>query len=76
MATYSYHILIIGNTFKIFFSETMIPKAYIFGFYYRDLVCNYEQFSKKNLFKSFVEIELSYVFTINMFSTAANCMEK
>ena len=28
------------------------------------------------LFKSFVKIELSYVFTINMLSTAENCMEK
>ena len=28
------------------------------------------------LFKKFVKIELSYVFTINMFSTAKNCMEK
>ena len=28
------------------------------------------------LFKSFVKIELSYVFTINMFSTAENCIEK
>ena len=27
-------------------------------------------------FKSFVKIELSYVFTINMFSTAENCIEK
>ena len=26
------------------------------------------------LFKSFVKIELSYVFTINMFSAAENCM--
>ena len=33
-------------------------------------------FYKKNLFKSFVKIGLSYVFTINMFSTAENCMEK
>ena len=34
-------------------------------------------FEKKSfLFKSFVKIELSYVFTINMFSTAENCMEK
>ena len=33
----------------------------IFGFFYF-------------LFKSFVKIELSYVFTINMFSTAENCM--
>ena len=28
------------------------------------------------LFKSFVKIELSYKFAINMFSTAKNCMEK
>ena len=27
-------------------------------------------FRKKNLFKSFVKIELSYIFTINMVSTA------
>ena len=28
------------------------------------------------LFKSFGKNELSYVFTINMYSTAENCMEK
>ena len=28
------------------------------------------------LFKSFVKVELSFVFTIKMFSTAENCMEK
>ena len=28
------------------------------------------------LFKSFVKVELSYVFTIKMFSTAENCMER
>ena len=28
------------------------------------------------LLKSFVKIELNYVFTMNMFSTAENCMEK
>ena len=35
-------------------------------------------FSKKKSFllKSFDKIELSYVFTINMFSAAENCMEK
>ena len=33
-------------------------------------------FEEKNLFKSFVKIELSYVFTINMFSTAESCMEQ
>ena len=31
---------------------------------------------KKNLFKSFVKIVLSYVFTINMFITVENFMEK
>ena len=31
---------------------------------------------KKNFFKSFVKIELSYAFTINLFTTAKNCMEK
>ena len=35
-------------------------------------------FLEKNsfLFKSFVKIELSYVFTINMFRTTENCMEQ
>ena len=35
-------------------------------------------FSKKNYFhfKSFVKVELSYVFTIKLFSTAEYCMEK
>ena len=28
------------------------------------------------LFKSFVKVELSYVFTINLFTIAGNCMEK
>ena len=28
------------------------------------------------LLKSFVKVELCYVFTINMFSTAENCKEK
>ena len=32
-------------------------------------------FRKKNLFKSFVKIELSYVFTLNMSSIAESCME-
>ena len=34
-------------------------------------------FRKKNyfLFKSFVKVEISYVFTIKMFNTAENCME-
>ena len=36
-------------------------------------------FRKKKLFKlfkSFVKIELSYVFTINLFSIAENCVEQ
>ena len=33
-------------------------------------------FQKKNLFKSFVKIELSYAFTINLFTTAEKCMER
>ena len=28
------------------------------------------------LFKSFIKIKLSYVFTINVFSTAESCMEQ
>ena len=31
---------------------------------------------KKTLLKSFVKIELSYVFAINLFTKAKNCMEK
>ena len=33
-------------------------------------------FEKKIRFKSFVKIELNYVFTINMFIKVENCMEK
>ena len=35
-------------------------------------------FRKKKyvLFKSFVKVEICYVFTINMFTIAENCMEK
>ena len=35
-------------------------------------------FRKKKyfLFKSFVKVELSYVFAINLFTIAENCMEK
>ena len=40
--------------------------------------CNYEHFSKKKyfLFKSFVKVELSCVFTIKMLKAAENYMEK
>ena len=47
--------------FKAAYSVTM-NIFFIFFFYF--------------LFKSFVKVELSYVFTIKMFSTAENCMEK
>ena len=42
------------------------------------LIAAYENFSKKKyfLFKSFVKVELRYVVTINLISTAENCMEK
>ena len=34
-------------------------------------------FRKKSILKMvFVKVELSYVFTINLFSIAENCMEK
>ena len=40
--------------------------------------CNYEHFSNFCIFfyKSFVKVELSYVFTINLFNIAENCTEK
>ena len=41
----------------------------------RSVTMNIFPKKKKILFKSFVKIELSYVFTIDMFSTAENCME-
>ena len=47
--------------------------AYVFKDTTRSVTMNI--FQKKNLFKSFAKVELSYVFTINMFSTAENCME-
>ena len=37
---------------------------------------DFQKKKKKNIFKSFVKIGLSYVFTMNMFSTAENRMEK
>ena len=33
-------------------------------------------FHKKSIFNSFVKVELSYVFTINLFTIAENCTEK
>ena len=42
------------------------------------LSSNYELFSifLYFLFKSFVKVELSYAFTINLFTITKNCMEK
>ena len=59
--------------------EIFIQKIYI---------CGYDQMILKRpatitffeifyfLFKSFVKVELSYVFTINLFTIAENCTEK
>ena len=51
------------QTFCLYFKETRSVTMNIFE-------------KKSFLFKSFVKIESSHVFTINMFSTAENCMEK
>ena len=42
----------------------------------RSVTMNIFRNKKYFLFKLFVKIELNYVFTINMFSTAENCMKK
>ena len=42
----------------------------------RSVTMNIFRKKKSFVFKSIVKIELSYVFTINMFSTAESCMEK
>ena len=48
---------------KIFLKETKPATMNIFTFFYF-------------LFKSFVKVELSFVFTINLFTIAENCTEK
>ena len=48
---------------KITVKETKSATMNIFDFFYF-------------LFKSFVKVELSYVFKINLFTIAENCMEK
>ena len=50
------------NTFNSF-KETKSATMNIFRFFYF-------------VFKSFVKVKLSYVFTINMFTIAENCTEK
>ena len=48
---------------ETFLKETKSATMNIFRFFYF-------------LFKSFVKVELSYAFTINMFTIAENCTEK
>ena len=48
---------------KILLKETKPATMNIFPFFYF-------------LFKSFVKVELSFVFTINLFTIAENCTEK
>ena len=50
------------NLLSIFFKETKSASMNIFRILF--------------LFKSFVKVELSYAFTINMFTGAENCTEK
>ena len=47
----------------VLFKETKSATMNIFRFFYF-------------VFKSFVKVELSYVFTINLFTIAENCKEK
>ena len=54
------HIL---SLFLTSFKETKSATMNIFRFFYF-------------LFKSFVKVKLSYVFTINLFTFAENCTEK
>ena len=57
------------------YHKTMFDRYYCMFKKTRSVTMNI--FRKKNIFfKSFVKIELSYVFTINMFSTAESCMEQ
>ena len=55
-----YHVIFIGYIFKETKSATM--SIFRFFFYF--------------LLKSFVKIEISYVFTINLFTIVENCTER
>ena len=65
----SLRLHLVGGTVYVYAVETTLKET-------RSVTMNI--FSKKKciLFKSFVKIELSYIFTINMVSTAKNCKEK
>ena len=57
-----------------FFGAVFASKGYPFKAAYPVTMNIFRK--KYFLFKSFVKVELSYVFTIEMFSTAEICMEK
>ena len=59
----SIDVLLSMATHDMLIKETKSATMNIFPFFYF-------------LFKSFVKVELSYVFTINLFTIAENCMEK
>ena len=60
-----------------FTSQGIIPAKSLVSFKdTRSVTMNIFRKKKNFLFKSFVKVEISYVFIINMFSTAENCMEK
>ena len=66
---------------QIFFVIKTLVHNYSFHFLRelkdtRSVTMNIFRKKKKIFFKSFVKIELSYFFTINMFSTAESCMEQ
>ena len=64
-----FDIVIIYAFGKAVFRNIHIKAAY-------SVTMNIFRFFFYFLFKSFVKVELGYVFTIKMFSTAENCMEK
>ena len=60
---FSYRVWSIQNINNVlYFKETKSATMNIFEFFYF-------------VFKSFIKVELSYVFTINLFTIAENCTE-
>ena len=66
------------NGIILYYFKTNYSVFFIFLLFLKrlDLYITMNIFRKKNLFKSFVKIDLSYVFTKNMFRTAESCMEQ
>ena len=60
---------------RILHSKYCAPKTYVKVTKSATTCMNIFQ-KKSFLFKSFVKIELKYAFTINLFTTDENCMEK